>query len=158
MKLSEAIRLGSMIGPQAYGARRKTVKRGFLGLFGPKVEAFCAMGAAYAAVGASTVTRPARPGELAGAERGGISRYQGGELVTFITCPWYTFLERITPCPACSRDEMELDRLIAHLNDKHKWTRERIADFVETLEPKDPDVLDIRFTEHEIHVMQFTIR
>jgi hypothetical protein len=36
-------------------------------------------------------------------------------------------------CPACAC-EAQLNYIITHLNDHHEWTRERIADFVQTFE------------------------
>jgi hypothetical protein len=36
-------------------------------------------------------------------------------------------------CPDCTKADYVF-RVIAHLNDDHRWTRERIADFVETIE------------------------
>lgn len=44
---------------------------------------------------------------------------------------------RAPRCPACSEYDprcRDICHLIAHLNDEHEWTRERIADFVESLE------------------------
>lgn len=40
-------------------------------------------------------------------------------------------------CPACEHNTTTwaLPNLMAHLNDFHRWTRERIADWVETVEP-----------------------
>jgi len=37
-------------------------------------------------------------------------------------------------CPACG-SEGEVARTIFHLNDDHEWSRERIADWVATIEP-----------------------
>ena len=34
------------------------------------------------------------------------------------------------PCPQCGSTEMDT---IPHLNDSHRWTRERIADWLDTL-------------------------
>jgi hypothetical protein len=38
----------------------------------------------------------------------------------------------VTACPQCGNKHS--GSMILHLNDGHKWTRERIADFVETVE------------------------
>ena len=43
-------------------------------------------------------------------------------------------------CPACelwNRVKISTVAVIMHLNDKHRWTREAIADLVETLETSD---------------------
>jgi hypothetical protein len=38
------------------------------------------------------------------------------------------------PCPACGKVGAECHlTLLAHLNDDHRWTRERIADWLDTL-------------------------
>lgn len=37
-------------------------------------------------------------------------------------------------CPGCAALEDQLIVTIFHLNDSHRWTREKIADFVETVE------------------------
>jgi hypothetical protein len=39
-------------------------------------------------------------------------------------------------CPVCAATLLPLYRLIPHLNDDHRWTRERIADFVAAIEAK----------------------
>lgn len=42
-----------------------------------------------------------------------------------------------TACPACTyvpRFDLNQEPTIAHLNDTHRWTREQIADWVETIE------------------------
>lgn len=43
--------------------------------------------------------------------------------------PW---LEKLEDCPVCNQADGET--IIPHLNDKHRWTREQIADFVQTIE------------------------
>lgn len=37
------------------------------------------------------------------------------------------------PCPVCSREGTFYDVLTDHLNDRHMWTREQIADWLDTL-------------------------
>ncbi len=41
-------------------------------------------------------------------------------------------------CPACARPRRmnSTFNIITHLNDRHRWTREAIADWVATIEPK----------------------
>lgn len=36
-------------------------------------------------------------------------------------------------CPACRVHGVQMDHIIAHLNDHHKWSIERIADWLEEL-------------------------
>lgn len=45
------------------------------------------------------------------------------------------------PCPACPVGyEIPLTGVVLHLNDEHRWTRERIADFVESAERQHPEL------------------
>lgn len=48
-----------------------------------------------------------------------------------------------TNCPAC-QDRDEVGCIITHLNDVHEWTRDRIADWVATIEPQEaqPESVD----------------
>lgn len=43
-------------------------------------------------------------------------------------------------CPACGAPSRTGTNVVIHLNDLHHWTREQIADWVETVEPKDAPV------------------
>lgn len=48
-------------------------------------------------------------------------------------------LMEIVNCPVCGRlnnkhKQMSLDRMIIHLNDEHQWTREQVADWLESLD------------------------
>ncbi len=95
MKLSEAIRLGAMLGPQAF-AESFSVDGGS-----------CARGAAMLAIG-------------------GTCWYSG---------PWFIEFQSInTTCPECHRIGTAGGIIAFCLNDHHRWTRERIADWVETVE------------------------
>jgi hypothetical protein len=47
----------------------------------------------------------------------------------------------ICPC-GCIQEELPLGLMIMHLNDRHRWTRERIADWVETVETVNSNVAD----------------
>lgn len=129
MKLSEAIRLGSMLGPQARGSLSQQTRR-FWGLLrGP--EAYCALGAAFKARGCEL---------RAGVSQGGANlSYRGGgavagEPIQVIVTPPEWPMHVVTLCPVCGTDNA-LFRQIPHLNDLHRWTREQIAEFVETIEP-----------------------
>ena len=47
-------------------------------------------------------------------------------------------LSKTAKCPKCSTSKQSifktLDRMIIHLNDEHKWTREEVADWLESLD------------------------
>lgn len=106
MRLSEAIRLGAMLKPQGFGDYWTRGGR-----------ATCAIGAACEASGIS------------------FADY-------LRSAPVATFEQRHDAngdrreCPACSvrRSQYSMTALVIHLNDDHHWTREQIADLVETIE------------------------
>jgi hypothetical protein len=106
MKLSEAIRLGSLLRPQ-----------GFRALVDP-YGGSCALGAAMEATGHPTKA----PREIE---------------------PWDVFplltSGLLFRCPRCHHtNELQgMCGIILCLNDTHKWTRERIADWVATIEPEE---------------------
>lgn len=102
MRLSEAIRLGAMLMPQAFGAMHME-QHG--------VRSSCAIGAATDALGLSTAT-------------GGI--YKEFPYLTVI-------LEQ--RCHLCHFTALYPLEMVSHLNDYHRWTRERIADWVALNEP-----------------------
>lgn len=135
MRLSEAIRLGAMLGPQAHGDLQRP-RRKYL-LFGPLVStSYCALGAAFAAVGATN--RQGKRTE-AGVVEGfrGVTKYKAGETYTYVDTPdaWTRLLWRQHDCPQCgSKQKKPVMSLIPHLNDDHKWTRESIASWVESIE------------------------
>jgi hypothetical protein len=104
VKLSEAIRLGSMLKPQAF----ETFFDG---------TGTCALGAACEAMGLVP-------------DRWTLDALRAAnDLLDLVTVT----LLRGVPCPACPVDTKGTN-LIPHLNDEHRWTREQIADFVETIE------------------------
>lgn len=134
MKLHEAIRLGSMLRPQNHGDLYAERTRGILGLTTERM-ASCALGAAYEAAGVEPFIRTVAKGELLSGFRGQMAIADGHETVISYPDPWYAFVQTIQPCPACTKyDALELHRLIPHLNDRHKWARERIADWVQSIE------------------------
>lgn len=105
MKLSEAIRLGSMLKPQAFGMISHD-------------GGTCAIGAAYDAVGIDIFhLRDSLPI----AERA---------MVVYGKLP---MLQTASECPVCGY-LLEVGFVLTHLNDHHRWTREQIADWVETVE------------------------
>lgn len=96
MKLSEAIRLGAMLRPQAF---RKAFDK----------EGSCAWGAAKEAVG----ELDGEPAQL-----------------------WPWIVSSFPTCPQCGHSHAIgfVSVVSACLNDNHKWSRERIADWVEAVE------------------------
>lgn len=118
MKLSEAIRLGAMLKPQG---RELYIDAGKT----------CAVGAALDAIGVLDWF-------LA----------QGGD-----PTDWFPELSRDinrppnSRCPISGCDDSDarfnIASTIFHLNDDHRWTREQIADWVETIEHAHrPDTLE----------------
>lgn len=107
MKLSEAIRLGSMLHPQGRKA-----------FFAPS-GATCALGAALSAIGhsASVVTDSQMYDDLR--ER------------------WPVLNVRVNQPHNTKADSFPLMYVIEDLNDVSDWTREQIADFVEAVEVRE---------------------
>lgn len=102
MRLSEAMRLGASMKPQCFGSLYITNSQGW-------VVATCAIGAVYNAFSKSFCEFP-------------------HEIQVFLhraPCP--------CPVPDCNSraDGRDLEEVIMHLNDDHKWSRESIADFIE---------------------------
>lgn len=114
MKLSEAIRLGSMMKPQ-----------GFYRLFDHRGHT-CAMGAACEAIGVDLQ------------EMFALSVHVGSAKIMnkYIESGWGELIRQQAPCPECGFIDGYLP--ITHLNDTHRWTREAIADWVETIEDAQP--------------------
>jgi hypothetical protein len=119
MKLSEAIRLGSMLVPQCF---RTTFKRCLVidnNQVRINITAACALGAAVLVVE---------------------NNYSNVSWVTTsMRWPWIGKVMCRCPEISCTEDErnypIPTDAMIAHLNDDHRWTRERIAEWVATIEP-----------------------
>ncbi len=97
MKLSEAIRLGAMLGPQLRGR-----------LTSRKENGSCALGSALLATGKARTYNAVK------------KRW-----------PW---IMDYASCPRCMSFNCRINAVITHLNDSHEWTRERIADWVATIE------------------------
>ena len=115
MKVSEAIRLGAMNKPQKYGGPRYLLA---------EEEATCAMSAAAEAFGDEHLS----------------------------ATPWEERDFPILPkkCPVCmlsfshyfkdnQEDVQESLFMVTHLNDIHKWTREKIADYIAQFEENSND-------------------
>lgn len=110
MKLSDAIRLGSMMKPQGF----------FSGV--DSSGGSCAFGAALEAIGR-----------------------QVGSMVLGVTHveDWHDlFHGRTLASLPCGCDPSSLTNFVfgavIHLNDQHQWTREAIADWVQTIEDAQP--------------------
>lgn len=113
MRLSEAIRLGAMVKPQAFGYLEVTYiypTNGPLGL-DRSFSATCAIGAAMEAVGLELCSDSAQD---------------------FFRCFPEAVMIWELPCPVCGA--LERGGPVPHLNNDHLWTRERIANWVETIE------------------------
>ena len=101
----KAIRLGAMLQPQGFGDLRDDE------------GGLCAWGAAYLAIGKlqESIDLPCDDSDAADYERWPVSAVKAA-------------------CPECGIVD-ELGYVIGGcLNDEHRWTRERIADWVETVE------------------------
>lgn len=127
MSLPDAIRLGAMNAPQGYG-RLLTIQRSLTlqpGLEHPGVlikRSTCALGAACDALG--MLATPQFPYGPPTSDRA----------IDELEALYPQLLTVDVPCPACGDGDRILLSIIVHLNDDHRWTRERIADWVETLE------------------------
>lgn len=100
MRLSDAIRLGSMLHPQCFGSMHSYLP-------GRVYEADAIIGSCA----------------LGAAEDAG----------WFLTLDQRTFTSHHIQCPACAIYHGRV-KVVSHLNDDHRWTREAIADWVETVE------------------------
>jgi hypothetical protein len=115
MKMSEAIRLGAMLKPQGFGG--KSVR---------SATVSCALGSALDALGVER--------QSTGAAHAHLVRLW----------PWSDRKLAYPTCPVDGCREVYVDKAIAgiwHLNDQHKWTRERIAGWVETIEPQEVEAM-----------------
>lgn len=118
MKLSEAMRIGASWTGQAFW-RMKDAKGNT-----------CAMGSVLATLG-HKFTEPYLSGSLA-------ARYRRHKKYIDLLERKFPILSKEYPdcpvrkCPMVSHLNTRL--VIQHLNDSHQWTREQIADWIETLE------------------------
>lgn len=105
LSFADAIRLGSMLHPQCYGQFIATITNpdGTITVTGT-----CALGAAAVALGEGT--------------------WPTDSYETF-KC-WHSELFARAKCPICRMTNTR-KHLVMHLNDRHRWTRERIADWVD---------------------------
>lgn len=115
MKLSEAIRLGAMLRPQTYAHFSTTAGT-------------CALGAAGEAVGLN------------------LKESFGYDPYVSLLAEWPILRDPVTlpKRPTHPESVMILDDAITYLNDWQRWTREAIADWVQTIEPQEPvEVRDV---------------
>lgn len=121
MTLSEAIRLGASLRPQTRG-RFHT----------PGGLRSCALGAALDAMGIKlkvlTIAKKLKDRD------GNESECPVGTEVWYWPDEWASVFRATVGCPLCVGRNSSVKLMIPHLNDKHRWTRERIADFVRIVE------------------------
>jgi len=122
MRLSEAIRIGCKRAPM----QQIGVYVSNLGV------SACVLGAAYMAI-----------------ETDVMSRLNPRDIMLLLVAT-FPILETTSECPSCrpvrshrhavrhfaSMGDDSLLAVLGHLNDKHRWNRERIADWVETVEDR----------------------
>lgn len=118
-RLSEAIRAGAKLHPQCFG-KLFLADRHPIGeqpwRIGGQIVATCALGAASEALGEDLL--------------------QLQEDNLHLHYPWGT---DYVNCPTCTAAHAgPVFSIIAHLNDFHKWTREQIADWIESIDPTEP--------------------
>lgn len=123
LKLSEAIRLGALMKPQHHNRDEffvvvpAPVKPGDILHLSENQECSCVMGAAIDAAG------------LEHGDGGPIDAQKGWPR------PWRPVLHlQEEPCPECGRRHGCVYDILIRLNDDHRWTRERIADWVAGIE------------------------
>jgi hypothetical protein len=113
MRLSEAIRLGSMLRKQGFGRLFVHAAEGDL--------RSCALGAAEEAL------------------RGGAAYdWRHADKVGDVYTIYSELLDSRNSCPRCAERDVQYSAqtqaIVHHLNDDHRWTREAIADWLEALE------------------------
>lgn len=119
LRLSEAIRLGAMLRPQGFGHLFSHGKS-------------CALGAAKEAIGMK-------------GKRGKSTAWKMGQTFDFPAYwPWLrmavTHPVKEYQCGPDCRHASDAFWVVMHLNDHLRWSRERIADWVESVEPKEESV------------------
>lgn len=99
----------------------------------------CALGAAIDAIGLKL--QPARNGTARNRITGELEKFTEAY---YWPPEWFDVMTTMEACPACGLTD-PIRVLIPHLNDKHRWTREQIADFVQavesTMEPKNESAI-----------------
>lgn len=125
MKLSEAIMLGST-----------TTKQAFRAYVTPDGRT-CAMGSALHSIGTNLSQLELGPDTQ-------ICPLEKVRRICLSIWPWTVGMTDQPNCPACGLGEHDYlggwgdyVGLIIHLNDGHEWTREQIAEYISTIEPKE---------------------
>lgn len=132
ISLSAAIRRGCELRPeQNFGDFFGEKRTGFLGLFGPKVQTSCAWGAAQEGGNVRQHNEIAATDSVG--YRGG--KTSAGQMITVLEVPydWIPVLKSFAGCPECGH-QFRTEHMIPHLNDKHRWSRESIAVWIEGIE------------------------
>lgn len=128
LAFSEAMRLGAMLKPQMFGAmfRRQTDIAAPGDVLGLRrlPDASCAVGGALDAVGLQRAFR----------------EMDAGEFKALVDL--WPVLFKPAMCPACGISGAVVN-IAMHLNDHHRWTRERTADWVATIEARPAQFLAI---------------
>lgn len=106
MRFSEAMMRGAKLRPQAFGV-----------LFDRETGGSCALGAAAEAIGILDTT--------------GTNRYVLGAKAPV---EWKAVVLTKAPCPACDEDFLDVQEVVIHLNNDHRWSRELIALWVAGIE------------------------
>jgi hypothetical protein len=119
LKLSDAIRLGAM-------SLKPLVGRTVLYDTNDTLVGACALAGALHAIGWCCVSL----------DMNTIWKAWPWMSKTDDACAYNVDGRRFVQCPACRREDPVID-VIVELNDEHLWTRERIADWVATIEPQD---------------------
>ena len=115
MKLSEAIRLGAMLRPQGFES---------FGLdLGNGQRVTCALGAAAEAIGSQSLTW----------QFYAVNNREVAEDLDAVFGEILNARHRRCPVKGCRTRRIPAG-VIVHLNDGHRWTREQIAEWVETIE------------------------
>ena len=110
MKLSDAIRLGAMLKPQASNGREWPDKS-------------CVIQAGLEGAGWAAVDS------------------EGETLYSTLSEQW-PFTNIFIPHPV-GQTRIPVYAILYNLNDHHRWTRERIADWVATIEPQEVEVIEV---------------
>lgn len=120
MKLSDAIRLGSMIKPQSFGDYRETHTSTLMGYPVLDIVHTCALGAALDAVG-----------KLPSVDL----LFEDSNMTDATVDAEFPVLLSPALCPVCGDEENDtVSDVVICLNDSHQWSRDRIADWVEIQE------------------------
>ena len=128
MRLSESIRLGALIRPQIIGdLASKNLPEEYKGRMR---YGTCALGAAMEGCG-ERIGAIYRMNDIYMEDDVFTETKYGKEWAAHLS----DGIDVLIPCPAgCEHYRSTIPVMIPHLNDLHGWTREKIADWAETLE------------------------